>query len=159
MEILPWDFDGIYHFNRVISGMISDENMHFIQVNMPIDRPLITPTDDDRILWRNIISNEEYKEKFYEYYSAFLDEYFDSGYFEEKMSKIYNVIYPYLKDDQNAFHSTEQFVGCFNWLKALMLERRDSIKKQILGDFLDEDKQKVIDLLTNASPTYLKYGK
>ena len=61
-----------------------------------------------------IFESEEYTQLYHEYFSRFISQYFDSGYFEQMFDSVVELISPYVEKDPTAFCTYEEFrTGCF----------------------------------------------
>lgn len=134
------DFTG----NRPNFNMGFDSDATSI-VNSLIDNPLSSASNDERPMWGKIIENEEYKEIYHKYYQDFIDDYFNSGYFELKIEKMYRMLLPYVKKDPTAFYTVDEFTKGVETLKEFCLLRAESIEKQLSGEIIDGSTENYVD--------------
>lgn len=114
-------------------------------VNSLIDYPLSSGSEDDRPFWGKLIQNEEYKVQYHKYYTQFINDYFFSGHFEEKIDKVYEMLLPYVQNDVSAFYTTEEFTTGVNTLKEFCLLRAESIKLQLEGKITNDSDENYVD--------------
>lgn len=126
MSMIPWDY------NLAFGGFQSMGNADSL-VNYPIDSPVSGGTIDSRPMLSWIFSNEEYTELYHEYFQEFITEYFDSGYFEETIDTVTEMIAPYVEKDPTKFCTYEEFENGAATLKEFCLLRSESISAQLDG--------------------------
>lgn len=80
-----------------------------------------------------IFETEEYTERYHRYFQEFMDSYFDSGYFEELITSVKEMIAPYVEKDPTKFCSYEEFEKGVDTLKKFCLLRAESISGQLDG--------------------------
>ena len=136
MTMLPWDYNLAFGGFAMGGKWQGDTGLDSATtlINSPIDSPLSSGSEDDRPFWGKLIQDEEYKELYHQYYEEFLNSYFESGYFEQKMFKLYSLLYSYVENDVSAFYTADEFIEGFNTLKEVCLLRSESILKQLNGE-------------------------
>lgn len=102
-------------------------------VNYPIDTPVSSTTMEDRPLLNNLLTNDEYLEKYHELFQEFITAYFDSGYTDALIDKVSSMIEPYVEKDKTAFYTVDEFKKGVSTLKEFCSLRADSIKGQLRG--------------------------
>ena len=102
-------------------------------VNYPIDSPVSGGNAADRPMIAWIFDNEEYTELYHKYFSEFISEYFDSGYFEKMIDSVNAMISPYVEKDPTRFCTYEEFETGIATLKEFCLLRAKSISSQLDG--------------------------
>lgn len=137
MQMIPWDY------NLSFGAFQSMGNVREL-VNYPIDTPISGGSMDDRPMLSWIFENEEYTELYHEYFEEFISTYFDSGYFEEMIDKVSQMIAPYVEKDPTKFCTYEEFEAGVATLKEFCNLRAESITKQLDGTIgsTDENQNK-----------------
>ncbi len=147
--MIPWDYNvafgafsidtGMKTFNSMFSDVLILPNLvHGMEnnksmVNYPIDNPLFGVDQEERPLLDVMLNNQEYKEQYHEYFSKFIAQYFDSGYFEMLFQETHDMIKPYIEMDPTKFYSVPEFETASNELKKFCMLRAESIEGQLNG--------------------------
>lgn len=126
MQMIPWDY------NLAFEGFQSMGSATSL-VNYPIDSPVSGGNAADRPMIAWIFDNEEYTELYHKYFSEFISEYFDSGYFEKMIDSVNAMISPYVEKDPTRFCTYEEFETGIATLKEFCLLRAKSISSQLDG--------------------------
>ena len=126
MQMIPWDY------NLAFGGFqsMSDATTY---VNYPMDSPVSGGNMTDRPMIAWIFENEEYTEIYHQIFDEFITEYFESGYFADKMEDVSSMIAPYVEKDPTKFCTTEEFEIGIDTLKEFCLLRAESIRGQLDG--------------------------
>lgn len=126
MQMIPWDY------NLAFGGFNSSDDATSL-INYPIDEPVSDGNVENRPMLAWIFSNEEYTELYHNRFAEFISEYFESGYFEEMISSIEEMISPYVEKDVTKFCTYDEFKTGISTLKEFCLLRADSIASQLDG--------------------------
>lgn len=126
MSMIPWDY------NLAFGGFQSGSDADSL-VNYPIDTPVSGGSIDSRPMLSWIFCDEEYTKMYHEYFEEFVTEYFDSGYFEEMIDSVSEMIAPYVEKDPTKFCTYEEFEEGVSTLKEFCLLRAESVKGQLEG--------------------------
>ncbi|MCD8037194.1 MAG: CotH kinase family protein [Clostridiales bacterium] len=126
LSMIPWDY------NLAFGGFNSSSSATSL-VNYPIDTPVSGGTVDQRPMLAWIFNSEEYTEMYHEYFAEFIEQYFDSGYFEELIDQVEELISPYVEKDPTKFCTYEEFQTGIATLKEFCLLRAESVKGQLDG--------------------------
>lgn len=126
LSMIPWDY------NLAFGGFQSAQDATSL-VNYPIDTPVSGGTVDSRPMLAWIFSNDEYTDLYHQYFSAFVSEYFENGYFTEMIDSIREMISPYVEKDPTKFCTYEEFETAITTLKEFCLLRAQSIRQQLDG--------------------------
>lgn len=126
LSMIPWDY------NLAFGGFEAGAEAEDI-VNFPIDTPVSGGTPEERPMLAWIFNEEEYTEKYHEYFGEFLEEWFTGGHFEEMISSVKEMIAPYVEKDPTKFCSYEEFEKGAETLKQFCLLRAESIEGQLSG--------------------------
>ncbi len=126
LSMLPWDY------NLAFGGFMSETNATEL-INYPIDTPVSNGTMDSRPMLAWIFKNEAYTEQYHQYFSEFITEYFDSGYFANMIDTLSEMISPYVEKDTTKFCTYEEFQKGAATLKEFCLLRAQSIRAQLNG--------------------------
>lgn len=126
LSMIPWDY------NLAFGGFKSESDASSL-INYPIDSPVSGGTTDSRPMLAWIFNNEEYTKLYHEYFSEFISEYFDSGYFESMIDSVKEMISPYVEKDPTKFCTYEEFEEGISTLKEFCLLRAESINGQLNG--------------------------
>lgn len=125
ISILPWDY------NLAFGGFQS--NNATSAINFPIDTPVSGAKLSDRPLISKLLEIPKYKEKYHEYLSEIVKEYFNSGVYEKNISNIDKMIKSYVKEDVTAFYTYDQYLEGINNLLEFGYLRSKSIEGQLQG--------------------------
>ena len=105
-----------------------------LYVNYPIDTPASGQIMMERPLFHNIMKVDEYHRQYHRYYDMFLEEYFENGYFQAKVTEVYRMIAPYVEEDPTAYCSYEDFQEGVETITDFCLLRAESVRKQLRGE-------------------------
>ncbi|WP_434311281.1 CotH kinase family protein [Hominifimenecus sp. rT4P-3] len=126
MSMIPWDY------NLAFGGFLSAKDAASL-INYPIDSPVSGGNVEDRPMIAWIFAEEEYTERYHQYFSEWISSYFNSGEFAEKIDSVKALISPYVEADPTKFCTYEEFVTGIDTLKEFCLLRAESIKGQLDG--------------------------
>ncbi len=132
MTILPWDYN--LAFATYMLGRKNPINDSTLFVNYPIDTPAPLEVMEKRPLFINLMEEPANKILYHSYYREFIDEYFNSGYFDKKLDEIFNIISPYVEKDPIKFISYEKFLKGYDTFREFCNLRKESVEGQINGD-------------------------
>lgn len=124
LSMIPWDY------NLAFGGFRSESDATAL-INYPIDTPVSGGTIDSRPMLAWIFSNEEYVEQYHHYFSEFISEYFDSGYFTDMIDSLSEMISPYVEKDPTKFCTYQEFQEGAATLKEFCILRAKSISGQL----------------------------
>jgi len=125
ISILPWDYN--LAFGGFQGGNASNT------INFPIDTPVSGVSMEDRPLINKLLEVPEYKEKYHEYLTQIVEEYFKGGIFEETINALDEKINDYVKNDTTSFTTYEKYTASLPILKELVALRAESIEGQLNG--------------------------
>ena len=125
LSILPWDY------NLAFGGFSVSDSTEAI--NFPIDTPVSGVSLEDRPLIAQLLAIDEYKEKYHQYLKQIVDEYFTSGYFNNKIDEISGKINQYVETEPQAFCTYEEYETAVDTLKTFGELRAESIDGQLSG--------------------------
>ncbi|MDD4296732.1 MAG: CotH kinase family protein [Ruminiclostridium sp.] len=125
VTILPWDY------NLAWGGFQSGNASSVI--NFPIDTPVSGVEMSSRPLLEKLFSNTEYLEKYHEYLQELMTTYFAESKWEEKITQLDVLISNYVKNDNTAFCSFEEYKAAVKAFKTLGNLRYQSIQGQLDG--------------------------
>ena len=120
INIIPWDY------NLSFGGMRSSDASGII--NSAIDDSYSSTK-----LFDAILQNEEYLERYHEYYQKLIDGYFDGGEFDKTYSRIRTQIDGLVEDDPNAMYSYDSYLVGADMLYKAVLLRAESVRGQLDG--------------------------
>ncbi len=145
LSMIPWDY------NLAFGGFQNAEDATAL-VNYPIDDPVSGGTIDSRPMLAWIFANEEYTEMYHQYFAEFISDFFDSGYFEEMIDEVHDLIAPYVEKDPTKFCTYEEFETGISTLKEFCLLRAKSISGQLNGSIpsTSEEQNQNSDSLISA---------
>jgi len=138
LSMLPWDYNLAFG-----AFMMSGDSSANSIINYDIDNPLSGSTTDSRPMWSWIADNEEYLAQYHEIYNELLTNYFESGEFEDEITRVYEMIRPYVENDPSAFYTLEEFDIAYENLKSFCKLRAESIRKQLNGEEANVDASSV----------------
>ena len=125
LAILPWDY------NLAFGGMNGSDGTSL--VNSPIDSPVATADTSDRPLIAWIFEDEEALARYHEVYGQFVSEIIESRWLEEEISRVAEMIRPYVESDANGFFTAEEFDAAIETLQSYCALRGESIRGQLDG--------------------------
>ena len=125
VTILPWDY------NLTWGGFQSGSASSVI--NFPIDSPVSGVEMSSRPLLEKLFSNTEYLEKYHGYLQELMKSYFTDGKWEEKITQLDALISDYVKNDNTAFCTFEEYKTAVEAFKTLGNLRYQSIQGQLDG--------------------------
>lgn len=126
MQMIPWDYNLAF-------GAFEARSEATSLVNYPIDSPVSGGDTQDRPMIAWIFENEEYTDLYHTYFDEFIGTYFESGYFEEMMKDVSEMIAPYVEKDPTKFCTYEEFEKGISTLQEFCLLRAKSIRGQLDG--------------------------
>lgn len=125
LAILPWDYN--LAFGGFQSGNASNV------VNFPIDTPVSGVSLADRPLLGKLLEVPEYMELYHVYLQQIVDDYFNSGLYEQTIDTMNTLISSHVKADPTAFYDYDAYKAAVVELKKLGLLRGESIEGQLDG--------------------------
>lgn len=143
-SMIPWDY------NLAFGGFQSGADADAV-VNYPIDTPVSGGDTDSRPMLAWIFNDGAYTEQYHTYFSEFISEYFESGYFSEMIDGVSEMIAPYVEKDSTKFCTYEEFETGAQTLKQFCLLRAESVRGQLDGtipstsDGQAEDAEALVD--------------
>lgn len=141
LQMIPWDY------NLAFGGFQSMDSATSL-VNYPIDTP--TSNSQERAMLDWIFENEEYTELYHQYFSEFIAEYFENGYFESMIDSVTEMIAPYVEKDPTKFCTYEEFEKGTATLREFCLLRAESIRGQLEGTIGSTDNTQNSEALIDA---------
>ncbi|MCR5344966.1 MAG: CotH kinase family protein [Lachnospiraceae bacterium] len=126
LSMIPWDY------NLAFGGFVGGSDATSL-VNYPIDSPVSGGDTDSRPMIAWIFNNEEYLELYHQYFSEFIEEYFESGYVSELIDSTYEMIASYVESDPTKFCTYEEFTEGVAALKEFCELRAESVRGQLDG--------------------------
>ena len=144
MSMIPWDY------NLAFGGFLGGSDATEL-VNYPIDTPVSGGTVESRPMLSWIFAEEEYTELYHQYFSEFISEYFDSGYFSEMIDSVTEMIAPYVEQDPTAFCTYEEFEAGAAALREFCLLRAESVRGQLDGTIASVSGEQTEESLVDAS--------
>lgn len=143
MEMIPWDY------NLAFGGFKSMGDASSL-INYPIDSPVSDGNVEDRPMIAWIFADEEYTELYHKYFSEFIEEYFESGYFETMIDEVSAMITPYVEKDPTKFCTYEEFETGISTLREFCLLRAESVRAQLDGNIGTTSDSQESDTLIDA---------
>lgn len=129
LNIIPWDYN--LAFGAMNMGESGDASS---MVNFPIDTPFSSTISlSDRQFFAALLEQEQYLERYHEYYRQLVEEYIDGGIFEETYSRIRGQIDTLVERDPTAFYTYKEYDVAVQMLYDTVLLRAESIKGQLDG--------------------------
>lgn len=126
LSMIPWDY------NLAFGGFQAMGDATEL-VNYPIDDPVSGGSVEDRPMLAWIFNSEAYTGQYHEYFSAFLDQFFTSGWLEEEIDRVAAMIAPYVEKDPTKFCTYEEFQTGVAALQSFCLLRAESVQGQLEG--------------------------
>ena len=124
LSMVPWDYNLAF-------GGFSGGNATS-QVNSPIDTPVSGGVSDrPMVAW--IFENEEYTQLYHEVYAELAEKLCVSGRLDSEISRVADMIAPYVEKDVNAFATYDEFTAGVAALREFVELRGQSVKGQLDG--------------------------
>ena len=142
LSIIPWDYN--LAFGAFSSGMGGTGDAAG-EVNSPIDSPVSSGDIKSRPMIAWIFASDEYTALYHEVYAEFIEETFTSGWFEQEIDRVTQMIAPYIEKDENGFFSYDEFVTGAAVLKQFCLKRAESITGQLDGTIPSTSDEQSVD--------------
>ena len=120
LSIIPWDY------NLGFGGFSASTNATST-VNSSIDSPVSGGTTDSRPLIAWIFSDEKALEAYHEAYERFITETVESGWLADEISRVQEMITPYVENDPTAFYTMDEFSKAVETMQAFCAKRRESM--------------------------------
>ncbi|MBQ6834347.1 MAG: CotH kinase family protein [Lachnospiraceae bacterium] len=149
LSMLPWDYN--LAFATYSLGMPEPINDAEMYVNYPINTPASGEIMRNRPLYHQVMLQPEYFQQYHTYFDQLIEEYFESGLFEERLGKISELIRPYVEKDPTAFSSYEDHLVAVETIREFCLLRAKSVRGQLNGSIpatirgQQEDKSSFVD--------------
>ncbi|WP_055069400.1 CotH kinase family protein [Clostridium massiliamazoniense] len=124
-EVLPWDLNLSFGGFGINDGSSA--------VNFPIDNPVKGNLESAPLI-NELLKVDEYKEIYHGYLSKIVNEYVNSGIFENTVLKLDKLIGNYVKTDKTAFYTYEQYKQAIPELITFTKDRASSVKAQLAGE-------------------------
>lgn len=149
LSMIPWDY------NLAFGGFESQTDAAAM-VNYPVDSPVSGGDIESRPMIAWIFADEEYRDKYHQYFGELIDSIFTSGYFEETIANVKEMIAPYVKKDPTKFCSYEEFEKGIDTLKEFCILRSKSISGQLKGEIPATDEGQKLDQSTLIDASGIK---
>ncbi len=145
LSIIPWDY------NLGFGGFSAGSNATST-VNSPIDSPVTSGTTDSRPLIGWIFSDKEALEQYHETYDRFIRENIENGWLAAEITRVQEMIMPYVEADPAAFYTTEEFEKAVSTMQTFCAKRGESVRGQLEGTIPSTSAgQRSSDALIDAS--------
>lgn len=142
MQMIPWDYNLAF-------GTFQGGGNATSTVNSPIDSPVSGDIlDRPMIAW--IFDNDEYTELYHTIFAEFINDYFESKYFENMLDNVKEMIAPYVEKDPTKFCTYEEFEKGISTLTKFCILRAESIGKQLDGSIGKTDDTQDNSTFVNA---------
>ena len=126
------------------NGAMMDMSSNFMaedNINFSITEPVSGTTLEDRPLLHALLSNNEYREKYYDYLEEIANDFFKEENMAGMTEEISDLITPYVKKDPTKFYTMKEYEKAVSGDETLVdfaVQRADSIRAQISGDLVVE---------------------
>ncbi len=149
LSMIPWDY------NLAFGGFESQTDAAAM-VNYPVDSPVSGGDIKSRPIIAWIFADEEYRDKYHQYFGELIDSFFTSGYFEETIADVKEMIAPYVEKDPTKFCSYEEFEKGIDTLREFCVLRSKSISGQLKGEIPATDEGQKLDQSTLIDASGIK---
>ncbi|MGI6220895.1 MAG: CotH kinase family protein [Coriobacteriales bacterium] len=102
-------------------------------INAGIDSPLGGTVNEDRPMWRWILSDERYLDEYHDVLSE-LVAIIDSGEFEAESGRVSELILPYIEKDPKAVFTAEEAAKAQATINEITKLRAESVRRQLSGE-------------------------
>lgn len=131
ISMLPWDYNLAYGTYSL--GMPNPSNDITRYVNFPINTPYTKEVMLNRPLYHHVMQHDEYFKQYHQYFQQLISEYFESGYFQNKVEDTIKMIDSYVQKDPTAFCSYQDYLLGVETFQEFCLLRSKSIRGQLEG--------------------------
>ncbi len=125
LSLIPWDYN--LAFGGFQSGNASDV------VNFPIDTPVSGVSLESRPIFAKLLENDEYLEKYHEYYEQLVEGYIYGGEFEQTYLSLRKKLDKRIASDPTSFYTYDEYLTAAEQFYELILMRAESIRGQLDG--------------------------
>lgn len=132
ISILPWDYN--LAFGTYALGMTNPLRNPEILINYPVCTPAEGSVMTNRPLYHNLMKQDEYFNRYLEYFDKLISEYFESSYFQNWIEDTFQLIASYVEKDPTAFCSFEDYCLAVDTLKQVCGLRAESVRLQLDGE-------------------------
>lgn len=134
-QILPWDLNLSFAGYGANKGGMGQEqsSSQGSMINFPIDNPVSGSLENMPLIGK-LLEIDEYKEFYHSYLQQIADEYFNSGYYENLVNKLDNMICDYVKEDPTAFCTYDEYKTAVNEMINFGKDRTASVVAQLNGE-------------------------
>lgn len=132
LSMLPWDYNLAFGTYNLASSEPENDATKF--VNSPINTPAAGSVMLNRPMYHNLMQNKSYFQQYHAYFDHFIREYFESGYFEERVLAVSRMIAPYVQQDPTAFCNYFDHQLAVRTLTDFCLLRARSVRGQLAGE-------------------------
>ncbi|WP_315079185.1 CotH kinase family protein [uncultured Clostridium sp.] len=135
-HILPWDLNlsfGGFGARGGNGGDQGNASGGSSIINFPIDNPVSGDLSSMPLIGK-LLEVDEYKEMYHTYLKQIGDEYFNSGYYENLVNKIDNLISSYVENDPTAFCTYEEYKASIPEMIKFGEDRTKSVLAQLNGE-------------------------
>jgi len=118
---------------------MSSDFMNDKLINFSVTTPVSGTTLEDRPLLNALLSNDEYRQQYYDYLNEIAENFFSEENMTTMTSKIVELITPYVKKDPTKFYTMEKFTEAISGETTLVdfaKKRAESILAQLSGDLV-----------------------
>ena len=98
-----------------------------ILINYPIYTPAEGEVMKNRPLYHNLMKNDQYFQKYQQYFDDLISQYFENGRFQILLRETREMIAPYVEKDPTAFCSYEDHILATDTLEQVCLLRAQSV--------------------------------
>lgn len=131
MQMIPWDYN--LAFATYSLGMPNPINDAQLYINYPIDTPAAGEVMRKRPLYHNLMLQRQNFRRYHELFDYFIQSYFESGHFEERLAETAAMIAPYVEKDPTAFCSFANHQLAVETIQRFCLLRAASVRLQLDG--------------------------
>ena len=132
LSMIPWDYN--LAFGTYALGMTEPIRDSGLLINYPVNTPAPGEIMLNRPLYHNLMKQDEYFTRYHSYLKELIEEYFESGRFEEVLYSAEKRIAPYVEKDPTAFCSYSDHKLAVNTLRQICSLRAQSIRGQLDGE-------------------------
>ncbi len=131
LSMLPWDYN--LAFTTYSLGMPEPIDDATYYVNHPVNTPASWEIMKNRPMFHKVMKHPKYFRAYHDYFDYFIREYFESGYFEERVDFFSDLIAPHVQNDPTAFCNFEEHRLGVHTIRQFCLLRAKSIRLQLDG--------------------------
>ncbi len=150
LSLLPWDYNLAFGTFPSVVGFEEYEDPTGL-MNRGIDTPLIRAEEESRPLWKLIRNHPEYLSAYHAVLERLLSDHLLTGEYEAEIDRVSGMLLPWIEKDPTAFCTAEEFRKACETMKAFLVCRTESIRRQLAGELSAVSQEQERQAMADAS--------